>query len=481
MVRVRFAPSPTGYLHIGNARTALFNWLFARKHKKGAFILRIEDTDITRSKERYIQQIISDLRWLKLDWDEGPDIGGKFGPYKQSDRLKFYRKFAESLIRKGKAYWCYCSEESLSGRRKEALKHGRPPRYDNRCRNLRPEQIADFKAKSIKPCLRFRVPDQILVFDDLIRGRVSFDLSLLGDFVILKSDLKPAFNFAVTLDDILMKITHVIRGEDHLSNTPSHLLLFDALGSNAPKFGHISMTLGPGGGRLSKREQAVSISEYRRLGYLPEAVVNYLALLGWAPSEDRQILSRQELIKEFDISGMTKAGAIFDQKKLDWLGGVYIRKIELDRLTSLGMAYLKDSGLLEGSISEKKYDWLKEIVKAVRDHLSHISEIVDYAGIFFKEGIEIKKDEADLITNARSREVLAGAIDVLRKMNGLTKDNFKSFVKMLGQKSNAGGKDLYLPLRIAITGKPHGPELNLVLPVLGREKCIKRIKKAQEL
>lgn len=477
MVRVRFAPSPTGYLHIGNARTALFNWLFAHKHK-GSFILRVEDTDIARSKKTYTQQLMSDLRWLKMNWDEGPDIGGGFGPYKQSNRLKIYRRAAESLLRKGKVYRCYCSEEELEARRKEALRQGRPPRYDNRCRNLTSRQIADFESRGIKECLRFKVPDRTIIFNDLVKGEVSFDLGLIGDFVIMKSDMQPAFNFAVTVDDWLMKITHVIRGEDHISNTPRHLLLFDGLGAKAPAFAHMPMTLASGGTRLSKRAGAMSIAEYRHLGYLPEALINYLVLLGWSPKNDREIFSRDELIKEFDLSGITKANAVFDEKKLRWFGGQYIRKADLDRLTNLAIGYLKREDFIKGAISEEKYEWIKKITAAVRDHLSCVSEIADYVDIFFKERIEIADNEKGFIEDQQGQEVLKAAIEVLGELDELTSSNFNRFIRTLQDKTGVKGKSLYLPIRIAITGKAHGPELNLVLPILEKRTCLERIKRA---
>ncbi len=474
MVRVRFAPSPTGYLHIGNARTALFNWLFAKKHN-GAFILRIEDTDVVRTKESYIEQIMEDLRWLGMDWDEGPDEGGPYGPYRQSERLNHYVKFAEKLLADGKAYRCYCSEAQLEARRKEAMKKGQTPRYDNRCRNLTSAKEAEFIAQGAKPCLRLKVPATTISVDDLIRGKVTFDLGLMGDFVIMKSDRTPAFNFAVVVDDVLMKISHVIRGEDHLPNTPRHLLLFEALGFPPPKYVHMSITLGSDGNRLSKRRGATSITEYRRLGYLPEALVNYLALLGWSPESGKEILSRDELIKEYEIERMTKSSDIFDQKKLDWMGATYIRSADLDRLTKLAIDYLKKDGRVSDPITQEKFEWLKQIVEVVRDHLSHLSQITDLVDIFFEEAPTIASDAEEVLKGDRARSILKVLEEALMKIDRLDKDSFKEIIGQVGQKSKAKGKDLYLPIRAALTGRLHGPELRLALPILGKDRSLARI------
>jgi len=314
-MRLRFAPSPTGYLHIGNARTALFNYLLAKKHQ-GRFILRIEDTDIARSKKEFEAGIIEDLRWLGLNWDEGPDKGGNFGPYRQSERLKTYQEFAEKLLKENKAYHCYCTKEELDQRNKELLARKESPRYDNRCRNLSDEQKKKYLEEGRKPVIRFKIPEKTIEVNDLIRGKVSFDTKLMGDFIIMKSDGKPAFNFAVVVDDILMRITTVIRGEDHLSNTPRHIMLFEALNSKIPEFAHMAMTMGPDGSRLSKRHGATSIREYRKLGMLPEALFNYLALLGWGSKKDQEIFTKEELIKEFSLERCKEGAAIFGPEKL---------------------------------------------------------------------------------------------------------------------------------------------------------------------
>ncbi|MBL7068404.1 MAG: glutamate--tRNA ligase [Candidatus Omnitrophica bacterium] len=479
MVRVRFAPSPTGYLHIGNARTALFNWLFARANR-GSFILRIEDTDIERSKENYVGSIMSDLRWLELDWDEGPDKGGPFAPYRQSERLRVYEKFAEKLLKEEKAYYCYCSDEELKMRRSAALKAGQTPKYDNRCRDLQEEEIEEFKKKKKKPALRFKVPDKRVIIDDIVRGRVEFDTSLIGDFVIMKSTETPSFNFAVVCDDITMEISHIIRGEDHLSNAPKHALLFEALGFKAPQFAHMSLTTAPGGDRLSKRTGATSIAYYRETGYLPEAMVNYLTLLGWSPGDDREILSREEIIKEFKLERLSRSSEALDPNKLDWLSGIYIRKTGLDRLTRLCIPYLKKAKFIKKDAPEAdEFDKLREMVAAVRDHLSNISQIKDHVDVFFKDKFAIKDKEAqDILKSAASKNVLKAFLERVEGSNAIDEDLFNNLVKDIQTKTGVKGRLLYQPIRIAITGRIHGPELKLIIPIIGKESCVRRVKRA---
>jgi len=339
-VRVRFAPAPTGYLHLGSARAALFNFLFA-KGRKGVFILRIEDTDKERSREEYEEDILEGLRWLNLSWDEGPDKGGEFGPYRQSEREDIYKRYAKILLDKEIAYPCYCTEEELRERRREDLKQKKAPKYDGRCRGLSKEERENFEKRGRKPTLRFKVSSQILEVLDLIRSKVVFDTSLIGDFIITRQDGTSSFIFANVLDDALMKVTHVIRGDDHLSNTPRQVLLYQALGLPLPEFAHIPMILAPDRSKLSKRHGAVSVGEYKKKGYLPEALVNYLALLGWSPERSTQeFFSLKELTEQFSLRRVSKSGAIFDFKKLDWMNGCYLRKSSLDRITKLSWPYL---------------------------------------------------------------------------------------------------------------------------------------------
>lgn len=478
IARVRFAPSPTGFLHIGNARTALYNWIYAKGHG-GKFILRIEDTDVERSKKGYLENILQDLRWLGITWDEGPDVGGEYGPYVQSDRLAIYSEFAKKLLDNNLAYYCYCAPAELEKKREKAIAQGKLPKYDSRCLQLTQEEKKEFEEKGVKPAVRFRVPEKILKINDLIRGEVVFDTTQLGDFVIMKSDGGPTFNFAVCVDDYLMKITHVIRGEDHLPNTPKHALLFEAIGAELPHFAHLPMILGAGGKRLSKREQAVSVYQYRETGYLPEALSNYIALLGWAPSSDKEIESIEDMAKEFELTNVSKSASIFDVDKLNWINGEYIRSSELDRITNLSIPYFKKAGLIKGELSEHRFEWLKKVVDAVRDHLHTLGDVTEFGDIFFKEAIAIKdKDAKKILKEKNSKDVLLAYQQEIDKSSKLDEPDFKQIVKQVSQKTGAKGPALYKPLRAALTGTLSGPELVKVVPVLGKSGCITRINDA---
>jgi len=474
LVRVRFAPSPTGYLHVGNARTALFTWLYARA-QKGAFILRIEDTDRERSKEEYVEGICRDLRWLGIDWDEGPDVGGPHGPYRQSERLGIYREHVDKLFALGMAYYCFCTPEELEARRKLALEAGRDPKYDGRCRDLSPEQIEKRKAEGRTASVRFKVSGETVAVDDIVYRTMTFDTSLIGDFVIVKSDGMPTYHFAVVVDDALMEITHVIRGEGHISNTPLHVLLFKALGYDLPRFAHMAHTLGADGGKLSKRHGACSIAEYREMGYLPEAIANYIALLGWSPRKDTDIFSLDEGISIFDVKDLGKASSRFDKAKLDFIGGHYIREADLDRLVDLAIPFLTKTGYIreDEDVDRAK---IKAIVDAVRSRLSHMGQIADEARVFF-EAPALDADGKAALADGDARKVLAAAGQMLEA------DSVESLiasVKAIQKETGVKGKLLYIPLRIALTGEDHGPELDLIAPILGTEECRRRVLSAQD-
>lgn len=471
MVRVRFAPSPTGYLHVGNARTALFSWLYARA-RKGSFVLRIEDTDLERSREEYVEAICRDLRWLGVDWDEGPDVGGAHGPYRQSERLHLYGEHLDRLSRAGLAYPCFCSPEELEERRAQAAASGRPHRYDNRCRDLRPEQVERLKAEGRKASIRFKVPDEKVVVDDLVYGRMVFDAGLIGDFVIMKSDGMPTYHFAVVVDDALMEITHVIRGEGHISNTPLHILLFRALGYEPPLFAHMAHTLGADGGKLSKRHGAFSLAEYRRLGYLPEAIANYIALLGWSPKKESEIFSLQEAVGIFDVKDLSKASARFDPEKLNFLGGHYIRQADPDRLAELAVPYLEEAGLVkDGSRPDRQR--LREMLAVVQPRLCHVSQVVEELRVFF-ESPSIAAGQGALAEESAKRALAAAS----QGLQADTAESLSASIKAIGKETGVKGKSLYMPLRVALTGKEHGPELHLIAPLLGTEECRRRIKAA---
>ncbi|MFN3530900.1 MAG: glutamate--tRNA ligase [Candidatus Brocadia sp.] len=475
MVRVRFAPSPTGLLHIGNARIAVFNWLFARRHK-GVFILRIEDTDVARSEKRYMYQLIEDLHWLGLAWQEGPDVGGQYGPYLQSERLHIYNDICQRFLQEGLAYRCYCTPEELEERRQIARQTGRPPRYDNRCRNLTDKQKKAFETSGLSFTIRFKVPEELLVFDDLIRGTCQFDMSLVGDFVIMRSDGTPSFHFAVAVDDTLMQITHVIRGEDHLSNTPCHILLFNALNRKPPQFAHLSLTMGTDRTLLSKRHGAFSLSEYRKLGYLPEALLNYMILLGWAPRDKKEKFKIDDIIDTFEIGAMSKASSVFDQQKLDWLSGQYIREADLERLTNLAIPYLQASGFI--STDENKIDRakLRLMVDALRNNISCMSQIVQEADIFFKDAV-VSEKHVEFLSSEISQSVLLSFYRELQKIGTLSPEIFKEALKAAQKETKVNGKGLYMPIRIALTGREHGPELYSIVNILGINTCSKRIER----
>ncbi len=475
MVRVRFAPSPTGLLHIGNARMAIFNWLFARRHK-GTFILRIEDTDVARSEKKYMDQLIEDLHWLGLTWQEGPDVGGQYGTYLQSERLHIYHDICQRFLNEDLAYRCYCTPEELEERRQIARLTRKPPRYDNRCRNLTDKQKKAFETSGLSFTIRFKVPEELLVFDDLIRGTCQFDMSLVGDFVIMRSDRTPSFHFAVAVDDTLMQITHVIRGEDHLSNTPCHILLFHALNRKPPQFAHLSLTMGADRTLLSKRHGAFSLSEYRKLGYLPEALLNYMILLGWAPRDKKEKFKIDDIIDTFEIGTMSKASSVFDQQKLDWLSGQYIREADLERLTNLAIPYLQAAGFIptdENNINRAK---LRLVVDAVRNNMSCMSQIIQEVDIFFKD-VVVSENHVEFLSSEISQSVLFSFYRELQKQDTLSPEIFKEILKSVQNETKVNGKGLYMPIRIALTGREHGPELYNIVNILGINTCNKRIER----
>lgn len=475
MVRVRFAPSPTGFLHLGNARTALFNWLFSR-HSGGTFILRIEDTDIARSDARYTGEIMEDLRWLGIDWDEGPDIGGPYGPYIQSERLELYRKLSEELRRRGKAYPCYCTPEDLAARRKAARARGKAPRYDNRCRTLSEKERESFEAEGRPAALRFIVPDKTIAVDDLVRERCEFDLSLFGDVVIMKPDGTPSFHFAVVADDGLMKITHVIRGEDHLTNTPLHILLFEALGYEPPLFAHLPLIKGEDQGILSKRLGDFSINNFRKLGYLPEALVNYMLLLGWSHGEKKEKYTIDEAVKRFDIHNVSRASASFDSRKLDWLAGQYMRDKELDALTELAVPYLQDAALLSAEEDRIDYDRTKRILDAVRPGLHCLSQMAKEADFFFKRPI-IDRDTTASLSTEDAQRIISKSIGHLGGHKPFSPEEFKGLRTAISRDLNVTARAVMMTLRLALTGRPHGPELYSIISILGVEECRERLRK----
>ena len=471
-VRVRFAPSPTGELHLGNARTAIFNWLFARS-LGGTFILRIEDTDQERSRREYTQLILDELTWLGIDWDEGPRMAGAFGPYLQSERLGIYQDFAKKLKENGLTYPCYCSAEELEARRQEAMGRGDAPRYDNRCRTLTLDQIRHYEKEGRRFAIRFKVESGHVVIDDLVRGRVEFDTSLFGDFVIFKSDGYPTFHFAVAVDDGLMKISHVVRGEDHLSNTPRHILLFRAMDFEVPKFAHLSMILGSDGSRLSKRHGAASVAFYREAGYLPSALINYLTLLGWSSGDDREIFSKEELTRLFSLDRIVGSAAIFNAEKLHWMGEQHIKRSEKSSLVK----YMKEKYSDElNAVPDEK---MASAIDFMRDRAGTLNELKKEIEVFIRPPDLLSPDSEKIFSNPDAFRILEGIMSVLERdwPNGdFPVKSLSACQKNLG----VAGAVFYMTFRFSLTGHIHGPELKDFCPKLGQEEVLNRLKRALE-
>ncbi|HDP81297.1 MAG TPA: glutamate--tRNA ligase, partial [Spirochaetes bacterium] len=385
-MRLRFAPSPTGYLHIGNARTAICNHVIARKF--GAeMVLRVEDTDMERSSAESEKSILEDLRWLGVQWNEGPDAGGNFGPYRQSERFDIYREYTDRLLKEGKAYHCYCSPEELDAMRDEAAREGRAFAYNGRCRSLAPEEKKSLEAEGRKPTVRFLVPGgESIVVDDLIKGAVRFESGNIGgDFIIVRSDGTPMYNYIVIIDDALMGITHVIRGEDHLPNTPKQILIARALGLPVPAYAHLALVLGPDRAKLSKRHGMTSVEMYRREGYLPQALFNYLSLLGWAPESGEEILSPEEIARQIEIGNLGRSAAVFDFQKLRWMNGQYIRSLPLASMTDLFLPYLREAGYAADGLDR---GWLEKVIDLVRGNCEVLSDIPRFIGMFLDDTVE---------------------------------------------------------------------------------------------
>lgn len=483
-VRVRFAPSPTGHLHIGGARTALFNYLFARHHG-GDFIVRIEDTDQKRNVEGGEAKILDSLRWLGLEWDEGVDVGGPHGPYRCMDRLAIYREHAERLLAEGKAYYCYCTEEELAAEREALKARGEMPRYLGKCRNLTPEQRVAYEREGRKPSIRFRVPEgREYVVEDLVRGTVRFETSGVGgDFVILRPDGIPTYNFAVTIDDHLMGITHVIRGEEHLSNTPRQLMIYEAFGWEPPRFAHLSLILNPNRQKMSKRDESIIqfIEQYRTLGYLPEALVNFLVLLGWAPEgeyAEQEFFSLDELVRLFSLERVSKAPAVFDPERLRWMNNHYLRQRPAEEVAKLAHPHLAAAGRLPEVLSDDQWRWLVDLVTLFQEQMGCAADIVPLSELFFREDVVYNEEAKAVLAESHVPTVLAAfrrEAEALTDWNaGAVKNALKAVQKATGHK----GKQLFMPIRVAVTGQTHGPDLAQTLFLLGRERVVSRLIRA---
>jgi nondiscriminating glutamyl-tRNA synthetase len=460
-VRVRFAPSPTGYLHVGGARTALFNYLFARK-TNGKFILRIEDTDLERSEKVFEEQLINALRWLGLDWDEGPDIGGPYGPYRQSERTELYHYYAQELIKQGKAYEVYAYPEEIEQLREKLLAEGKAPHYTREMLEPynTPERKREYEEKGLRPAIYFSMPRKDYVINDVVKGEVVFRAGSVGDFALLRSNGMPTYNYACVIDDGLMKITHVLRGDDHLSNTVKQVALYEALGWPVPVFGHVSMILGPDGSKLSKRHGATSVEEFKARGYLPEALVNFLALLGWSHPEGKEILTKEELIGSFSLERLVKNPAIFNPDKLRWMNSEHIRMKDTKELVKLAKSFINKD------VDEA---YLEKVIAAVKDRIEELSQLPELTDFFFERpNVSIEKTPEVV-------ETYKALLEELRKVEVWNKENVYASFKTAMKNAKLKGKDFYMTLRLILTGKHKGPELIDILEILGKEEVIARI------
>ncbi|MBN1898306.1 MAG: glutamate--tRNA ligase [Spirochaetes bacterium] len=476
-IRTRFAPSPTGHLHIGGVRTALYNWLLSRKNK-GKFILRIEDTDLERSTEESVRAILDGMKWLGLLWDEGPEIGGPFGPYKQSERLMIYQSFIDQLLKENKAYKCYCSQDEINKKKVKAKKAKIPYQYDRTCRHLTPPELEKRKKDSFT--IRLKMDwDEEIIFNDLVRGEVKFHTSQFDDFIIVKSDGYPVYNFAVVIDDVTMKIDHVIRGDDHISNTPRQILIYKALGLSLPEFAHLPMILGEDKSRLSKRHGATSVQQFREMGYLPDALINYLARLGWSYDDSQEIFSREELVHKFSLEKVSKNSAVFNFDKLNWLNNYYIQHLPLQEKVRLCLPFLIKSKLLTEKQADQNQDVLEKIIDLLGPRIILLSDIIHLGDFFFKNRVEFTKEALDrIILKFNCSSLYAQILQSLPSIISWTKEEIIKTFEELSNRMDIKKKDFFQTIRVALTGSLTSPDLIGIMLILGKEKTISRFQQA---
>jgi glutamyl-tRNA synthetase len=481
MVRVRFAPSPTGYLHVGGARTALFNWLYARRHG-GAFVLRIEDTDAERSSWEMVTGIVEGLRWLGLDWDEGPDVGGPYAPYFQSQRLDRHRAKAEQLVNEGRAYYCFCSTDVLQKKREAAEFSGGGWIYDRACLALGADEIARLKASSAPRAIRFRVPEGVTAFDDLVHGRIEFANGVIEDFVIVRSDGQPTYHLSVVADDIEMRITHVVRGDDHISNTPKHLLLLSAFGANVPAFAHVPLILGQDKKRLSKRHGATSVTEYERRGYLPEAMVNFLALLGWSPGTDQELFSRNGLVEQFTLQGITGSNAVFNLEKLDWMNQQHLLRLPVDEVARRIEPLMKAAGLWRDAFESTERPWLLRVIDLVRSRAKTLTQLIEAAMPFFQDQIAPDPEAAGKhLSSSALKRPFSTLIDAFEQLDAFDPRTLEETLRLTAEREGVKAGALIHATRVAATGRAVSPGLFEVLELLGRDRTVERMRAAARL
>ncbi|OBZ15599.1 glutamate--tRNA ligase [Bacillus sp. FJAT-27264] len=477
-IRVRYAPSPTGHLHIGNARTALFNYLYAR-NKGGKFIIRIEDTDVKRNIAGGEESQLKYLKWLGIEWDESIDVGGEYGPYRQTERLDLYRVHWQDLLDRGLAYRCYCTEEELEAEREEQMARGETPRYSGKHRDLTEEQRLAFEAEGRVASIRFRVPeDRTYTFDDIVKGNISFNTKEMGDFVIVKKDGIPTYNFAVAVDDYLMKISHVLRGEDHISNTPRQLMIYEALGWEPPLFGHMTLIVGENHKKLSKRDESVIqfIEQYDGLGYLPEAMFNFISLLGWSPEGEEEIYSQEELIRIFTSDRLSKSPAVFDTNKLAHLNNHYIKNADPKRIAALAIPHLQQAGRLPAELNEEEQAWAESLVALYQEQLVSASDIVGLSELFFRSDLELEAEAAQVLAEDTVPVVLSAFLAKIEGASEFGAAHIAALIKEVQKETGNKGKALFMPIRVALTGQTHGRDLNATIALLGQNRVIERLK-----
>jgi len=479
--RVRFAPSPTGYLHVGGARTALFNWLLARK-LGGVFVLRIEDTDVERSSDDMVEGILDGLRWLGLDWDEGPKIDGPHGPYFQSQRLERYRATATNLVASGHAYYCYCTPETLKAKRDAAEAAGSAWRYDRACCALSADEIAARERERVARAIRFRVPEGTTAFDDLVHGPIEFDGANIEDFVLLRSDGHPTYQLSVVSDDVEMKMTHVVRGDDHISNTPKQILLYQALGAEVPQFAHVPLILGQDKKRLSKRHGATSVSEYARQGYVPEAMFNFLALLGWSPGDDREIMTRDELVSAFSLEGISGGNAVFNTEKLDWFNQQHLMRLAPDELARRLKPWLEQRGVWSDDYLADRHAWLFAVLELLKPRAKRLDEFVALGWFFWSD--EIEYDAAAVAKHLRTPDMdghLRALDAALAALESFEPAALEATLRETAEARSVKAASLIHAVRVVVTGKTVSPGLFEVLALLGRIRVHARFAKVWRL
>lgn len=488
-VRVRFAPSPTGYVHIGSLRTALYNYLFA-KQSGGEYVLRIEDTDQSRYVDDAVENMLEILKWTGIEHDEGVMIKdgtisqvGDRGPYIQSERLEIYKQYIDELLNKGHAYYCFCSKERLEQVREQQMSNGDTPKYDGHCREIDLEE-AKKRAYAGEPhVIRLKLPkDTEITFDDAVRGQVTVNTNDLDDQVLVKTDGFPTYHFAVVIDDYLMGITHVIRGEEWVISTPKHVYLYQAFGWDAPQFVHLPNILNSEKKKLSKRHGDVAAADFRRKGYLPEGLINYLALVGWSPEDEKELFDMKELIEHFSIRRVSKSGGVFDTDKLNWVNSHYIKEYDLDKLTELAIPYLVEAGFITDEDADKNSDGLKDLVQLLKDRISNLQDIKEEAGLFFNDEVDITDGQAEEVLKMEHIHDLMNIFEKKVEEVDTIDENFGKIVfKQIQKEHGYKGKNLFMPIRVIITGEVHGPDMGLTLKVLGKEKVLKRIESTRKL